>query len=327
MVDIKLTSCCPNWNWIRQTPNSDGVWEGCRFACNTQVKTCDYWIVYENLSKTETISCPPQNTILVTGEPPTVKSYHPKFLAQFGTIITCHTTLKHPNVTVSHLSLPWMVGFQPPSTQFTKSYSELSQIIKYPKTKLVSVICSNKKPTRGHKKRLEFVKKLQKHFGDTIDFYGRGFKTITNKWDAIAPYKYHIALENSAVDHYWTEKIADSYLAQSYPIYYGCPNIHDYFPLGALTAIDIKKPAEACRIIERVIISNRYEQSMNSLKKAKELVLNTYNIFPRMAQLCTKTNASKKNITLQPHDYFYKNDPISKKIVHRVKYFFTRRTP
>ena len=37
-------------------------------------------------------------------------------------------------------------------------------------------------------------------------------KSIENKKDAIDPYAYSIALENKAMNNYWTEKIADVYL-------------------------------------------------------------------------------------------------------------------
>jgi len=326
MIKIKLSSNCPSWNWTRQTPNNDGVWGMCQFVYNEPnepIDTCDYWIVYENITKQETVSCPPKNTILITGEPPTIKTYHPKFLAQFGAVITCHSNLKHSNIIINHPHLPWMVGFQPPSITFTKSYGELTKIQDYPKTKLISVICSDKTFTKGHKQRLNFVKKLQETFHDTIDFYGRGFVPITDKWEAIAPYKYHIALENCSIDHYWTEKLADAYLAQSYPIYYGCPNIHEYCPQEALTTIDITKPKQAFKTIEQIIASNRYEQALPVLQEAKNLVLNTHNIFAKLSQLCTKTDLPKQKHTLQPQEYFYKQDPIIKKVIRKAKSYFS----
>lgn len=44
----------------------------------------------------------------------------------------------------------------------------------YEKTKLVSMISSNKAMVPGHRKRLEFVQK----FRDQVDLYGRGFKDL-----------------------------------------------------------------------------------------------------------------------------------------------------
>lgn len=321
MIKIKVTSCCPNWDWKRQTPHNDGIWNNTRFVFNKNIEyEFDYWIVFENLSKTETIVCNPKNTILITGEPPSVKTYHPKFLNQFGTVITCHKNIKHPNKILSHLSLPWMIGYQPQTGKFQKSYSELTNTQPSKKTKLLSVISSDKKLTKGHKKRLLFVQQLKKHFYDKIDIFGRGINDFNDKWDAIAPYKYHIALENSFFDNYWTEKLADSFLANTYPIYYGCPNTKDYFSENSHTKIDIYDPKEAIEIIEKTIEENVFEKSKADLEQAKNLVLNKYNFFPRMTKFCqTKPKDTKKFVELKPHEHFYKHDPIIKKIFYKTK--------
>lgn len=323
MITIKLSSPFVRWDWSRQTPNHDGIWKNHKFICNKKNSFCDYWVVYENLIKKETVLCPPNNTILITGEPPTVNTYHPKFLAQFKTIITCHPSLPHPNTIISHSSLPWMVGYQPPKEKFSKSYHELNKIKNYPKTKLISVICSNKTFTRDHKNRFEFVQKLKNYFGNKIDFFGRGFTPIQDKWDAIAPYKYHIALENCSIKHYWTEKLADSYLAQAYPIYYGCPNIHDYFPENSLSQINIHKPKQAIKIIENIIQNKTYEQSIKSLVQAKKLILDTHNIFPRMTKFCPQINRPKAQTTLFSQECFYKQDPILTKIIRKTVRLFS----
>ena len=41
------------------------------------------------------------------------------------------------------------------------------------------------------------------------------------------PYAYSIAIENIAMNNYWTEKIADV-LGYTCPIYHGCSNIQDF---------------------------------------------------------------------------------------------------
>ena len=66
--------------------------------------------------------------------------------------------------------------------------------------------------TEGHQKRLLFVNELQKNFKDQIDFFGFGFNPIDNKKDAIDPYHYSIALENSNMNNWFTEKITDIHI-------------------------------------------------------------------------------------------------------------------
>jgi hypothetical protein len=52
---------------------------------------------------------------------------------------------------------------------------------------------------------------------------------------------FHIAAENSQQRNYFTEKIIDCFASKTIPIYYGCPNIGDWFNMdGIITFNDIK---------------------------------------------------------------------------------------
>lgn len=281
MLKIKLTY--PNWPIARQTPHQEGIWGDYQFLLDQTETACDYWVVFEGLSKGESAYCPLENTILITAEPPTLKQYRPEFLKQFETVITCRADLKHPQTIIDQPGLPWHVGRRQKdhvNLSWSKDYDELSAITHYEKTKELSVISSTKAFSDGHRLRLAFVSTLQNHFGDRIDVFGRGIREIEDKWDALAPYKYHIAIENCAVNDYWTEKISDPFLTGCHPIYAGCPNIEKYFPPNSLTRIDLLQPEKAIVIIEDCLARKRYEQSYKAIQEARDAVLNRYNLFP-----------------------------------------------
>jgi len=281
MITVKLT--CSDWPTARQTPLQQGVWGDYTFILNQEKKECDYWVVLEGLPKGESAYCPRENTILITGEPPTLKQYRPEFLKQFALVVTCRTDLKHPRTIIDQPGLPWHVGRRQKNhvnLSWSKDYDELSSLAHYEKTKELSVISSTKAFSDGHRLRLDFVSTLQNHFGDRIDVFGRGIREIEDKWDALAPYKYHIAIENCAVNDYWTEKISDPFLADCHPIYAGCPNIEKYFTPKALTRIDLLQPQKAIAIIEDCLENKRYEQSRKEIQESRDAVLNRYNIFP-----------------------------------------------
>jgi hypothetical protein len=40
---------------------------------------------------------------------------------------------------------------------------------------------------------------------------------------------FHIAIENSQNKNYFTEKIIDAFITKTIPIYWGCPNINEFF--------------------------------------------------------------------------------------------------
>ena len=296
MIKIKLTFPFSEWPIERQTPNHSGVWQNCRFFINEPVKECDYWIVFEGLKKSEKTICPKENTILVTAEPPTIREYDQQFINQFETVITCHTNIQHNNPIYRQQGLPWHVGRKQQNhinLSFFKDYDELVTINKFRKDKNISVISSTKNLSTGHRQRIEFVKMLKDHFGDQIDIFGRGLQEIEDKWDALARYKYHIALENCAVRDYWTEKLGDAYLAGCYPIYYGCPNIEKYFNNSALTKIDITQPQKAIHIIESCFKESNYEHSMQKIMDARKDVLNRYNLF---AMICEHINRNQNEL-------------------------------
>ena len=93
------------------------------------------------------------------------------------------------------------------------------------KSKIISMISSNKKMCEGHIHRLEWVNKI----GDQVDLYGRGFNEIKLKEDGLCDYMFSVAIENSRDDNFFTEKILDCFATGTIPVYYGCPNIDEYF--------------------------------------------------------------------------------------------------
>jgi len=305
MIEVKLSTISPEWPWTRQTPGSRGVWQGCQFYADQDIKECDYWVVYEGIHETQKTLCPSENTILITAEPSTTH-YPQKFMKQFNTVVTFHRKLKHPNIIYSQPGLPWHVGRKvrnDKNISFSKNYEELKEIKDFKKNKLISVVVSNKTFYPGHIKRLKFVKKLAEQNLFEVDIFGRGIRDIEDKWDAIAGYKYHIALENSTQPDYFTEKLTDAFLGSAYPFYYGCPNILDYFPKDALTPIDVDDFEKTIEIIHKTMNDDRYEKSIEKIQIARDLVLDKYNVFALITDIIKRTSSHNKKrelVTIVP---------------------------
>jgi len=94
----------------------------------------------------------------------------------------------------------------------------------FEKEKLVSIIASNKKITRGHVLRHEAALLISEE-----DRYGNAFKAIDNKIEALKEYKFSIAIENEMVSGFFTEKLIDCLITGTVPIYWGCPGIEEFF--------------------------------------------------------------------------------------------------
>lgn len=284
--------------------SSDGLY---KFVIDSNLQEADFWIVHgKGLRDAETCNVPPENVISLSTEPHTILHYPASFLNQFGMVATCQECVKHKNRVLCPPFLPWFVGrtFSEAEQKYVYSFDmdSIANMQTPPKDKLISVISSNKAFSRGHIQRIRFVEKLKEHFGDRIDVFGNGFKTIPDKWDALAPYKYHIVIENSSLKYYWTEKLSDCFIAQTYPFYYGCTNVSDYFPENSCTPIDIRKPDQVIDIIEKCIAQDTYGQSADVLAECKEYCIGKYNQFERMADLCRMLDpkAPKQPVTIKP---------------------------
>lgn len=292
-----------------------------RFYIDEETEEADFWVVQgKGTRKPTTCRVAPENTILLTTEPESVLVYPESYTRQFGLVHTTQLPKKLKNLPLSQLPkeeeivegkhfgpcvLPWFVGFKrnpDGKHEFTLDYDTLHEAPTPRKEKLISVITSDKAFTQGHLDRIRFVEKLKLYYGDSIDVFGRGVNGFEDKWDVLAKYKYHIVIENSSEPYYWTEKISDCFLAETYPFYFGCTNLEDYFPSESFARININDFASAVAIIDKAISENRYETSMKSLKLAKNMVLDEYNMFEYIARLCDRLNpeATKQNVTIGP---------------------------
>lgn len=249
-----------------------------------------------------------ERTVLLLSEPRSVVRFHDSYVRQFGVVYSCQPELSGANVVLGPAAIWWFVGIRldgslTPALTDTVSYRALKSSPLPRKTRMMSIIVSTKTFSAGHFARYRFVLRLKARYGDRIDFYGRGFNYVEDKWDALAPYKYNIAIENSASDIYFTEKVSDAFLAGCHVVYSGCRRIADYFPPEAMSQIDITDFDSACRVIDRLLADDPYDDSVEAIKAAKDNVLEKYNILHIIARCCDKVDLSRGeagNVTLRP---------------------------
>jgi len=304
MFKIKVSTNFPDWPFVRQTPKLKGIFGSSKFFIDQDIRECDFWIVDGDLVKTEQTFCSKENTIFIAGEPPTIRSFNKNFLNQFNYIMTCDRRSHHPNKFYNQQAIPWQIG-----AYIDKyDYDELKSLPVPKKSKLISAITSNKDWTSGHRKRKEFIFKLKEYFGDAMDVFGRDINEIKDKSMGILDYKYSIAMENSSYDDYWTEKLSDVFLGFSFPLYYGCPNIFNYFPQESLKVIDVDDIDGSIKIIEKAIEDNCFENNFDKIVESRRLILDKYNFFPMIDSYCNKyyKKSEKIEILLKPEQDFEK---------------------
>ncbi len=266
-------------DYFRQTPGGKGFWGDIEFTDKGTYR-CDVLIALNAINKNIFTFCRKGGRWVMSQEPP-----HPFYLWQtkgykyFDRVYTFWDKKKFPryNIINTQTALPWHIG---------KSYDELIGLDAdhLPQKKdEVSWVTSNLNNRPGHALRLGFMDYLSDH-QFPFHLFGRGFNPIDDKFDAIAPYKYSLAIENFSCNDYWTEKIADCFLSWAMPVYYGCSNITDYFPRQSMISIDPAKPAEALLLIREAINNNAWQKNLSYIKEARELILNKYQFFPSVAE-------------------------------------------
>ena len=109
-----------------------------------------------------------------------------------------------------------------------KSFIEHGEICK--KTKLVSMIASNKRMCNEHIYRQQIIQK----YSNRCDHFGRGFKEISEKKDGLSDYCFSIVVENATYPNMFTEKITDCFMTGTIPIYHGIENIGDFFDIDGI---------------------------------------------------------------------------------------------
>lgn len=77
-----------------------------------------------------------------------------------------------------------------------------------------------------------------------------------NKFHALQYAQFHFAIENSRQIDYFTEKLCDCLITKTIPIYYGCPNIGDFFDTTGWIILDTLDFSD---LLEKIsVLDDRY---------------------------------------------------------------------
>ena len=101
------------------------------------------------------------------------------------------------------------------------------------KSRNLSLIASEKRSQKGHRLRHSMVD-WARDADVEMDALGRGYTPFHAKSEGLAPYRFSVVIENIQERNYFTEKLVDAILCRTVPIYWGCPNIADFFDTSGM---------------------------------------------------------------------------------------------
>lgn len=288
------------------TPQSNGIWKNIKSVNN--IKDAEWLVIIDDIHKKQLdmiLNFDKNKIICIPREPARTSPDYMKYPFKYK--------LTYNNFFHSWSSIMCI----------KKTYDDLLKFNIYPsylKSKLCSTVTSGLIFDTGiYKERVEFIRKLarQSHLlGNKIEIFGYnwtkdelgdmykgtldGFNTGTvdkldnfikgkTKWDGTVNYKYSIAIENCVKPNYFSEKFTDCILAWTIPIYYGCPNIDKYFPKGCYYLIDINSPT-VFDDINKILNQPITEKHINAMRKARNIILNKYNVWNQIGKIIEKDN-------------------------------------
>lgn len=156
------------------------------------------------------------------------------------------------------------------------------------KTKLISIIVSEKRFAPGHIYRHQLVEKIIE-LNLPIDIYGRGsnqynYNRIMGTFNDAEPYEnysFSICIENMICNHYFSEKIITPLMYNCTPIYLGCRNINKYLENSIILTGNIEQDIQL--VIKILNNPNIYYKKTYTNKNIKtvNLIENLPNLFTR----------------------------------------------
>lgn len=140
------------------------------------------------------------------------------------------------------------------------SWIDFDQWGMHKKTKNVSILLSPKRTLKGHKLFHEVVER----FGNLLDVYG--LDGYTDKMEALAPYRYSVVIEAEKSESFFSEKLIDCLSVGTIPIYWGCPNIGDFFDALGMIQVDNLDQIDDWLTVVSVKDSEYYELRKKRIK-------------------------------------------------------------
>ncbi|HJS78004.1 MAG TPA: glycosyltransferase family 10 [Burkholderiales bacterium] len=270
----------------RQTPGGQGVWGTLHGVASPG--EADFLVVLEDLpASIRRQELDLQRTIFLPREPAAVRA-RKRYEAFRAPLAFTHDDI--------HQAAVWRV---------MRPFEELESAPYGGKSKALSTITSAVESTSGQRMRTQFLRDFAREYPGTVDVFGYGwtdqlgasykgeigdrFASIRNfeglcKLKGLRDYRYSLALENCRQRNYFSEKILDCWLAWAMPIYWGCPNLSDYFPEASFHAIDPGRrdcPDQVRELIAQPI----GERQIAAMREARRLVLHRYNIWPTVEEI------------------------------------------
>lgn len=179
----------------------------------------------------------------------------PDVMAQFDAVFTHSAKLleKYPNTKLYMGQGSWFGTAAGGGVLDENAYER--------KTKLVSMVSSDKALLESHKLRISIAKEMKKN--PNVDTFGAfdGGRSVKIA-EALTDYRFSIVLENEISPYYFTEKLLNCFASMTIPIYAGAQKIGDFFNSDGIIIIDKYASIEELNRIVNQCTPKMYEERL-----------------------------------------------------------------
>jgi hypothetical protein len=145
------------------------------------------------------------------------------------------------------------------------------------KSELLSIIASNKTQSVGHNLRHAVIREYGKH----MDVWGSGYEWFKDKREPLQHYAFSVAIMNMSEDNYFTEVLTDCFMYGTIPIFWGCPNIGEFFNIeGLITFNKIEDLEYIIPSLNKTLYNSALGAVLENLETAK-MYTSTDDMFAR----------------------------------------------
>lgn len=135
-----------------------------------------------------------------------------------------------------------------------------------PKTKLCSMLYGDKRTTEGHRIRHEIANAVRPL--GIVDFYGFEGEVVDysheTKLKVLGDYVFSIVTETCWQENLFTEILLDCFAVGTIPIFWGCPNIGEFFNMDGI--LGITTPHKVASLVAELISFDRYQYMLPAIQ-------------------------------------------------------------
>ncbi|MDJ0732741.1 MAG: glycosyltransferase family 10 [Nostocaceae cyanobacterium] len=185
--------------------------------------------------------------------------------------------------------------YMPAIWYYSNSFRELNEMPSPAKIRNCSWVTSGINRTANHRRRLEFLRLLRNHkckfdlYGRNLPDWAQGWGAIPNKWFAMAPYYYNLAIENYAENSWYvSEKLWDALLAWCLPIYYGGSAADQLLPPGSFLRLPSLDEKGFAYIQEVTATPDAWYAAKDAIAEARQIILHKLNLLAWLSNYVQK---------------------------------------